>query len=118
MSLVTQVTFEHLEHSDATEARAVEEIAKISKDYDCIRSVRVVIARPQHRHTKGDVYQVRIHMTISGSSDVVVTHVPEHLGNHEPIQVTIDRAFKAARRQLRDLTRVRQGHVKDQSRGV
>ena len=116
MSIATRVTFEHLEQSDTTEAHAAELIEELTKDYDCIISVRVVIARPQRRHHKGDVFQIRIHMTISGAPDIVVTHEPEHMANHEDIQVTMDRAFKAARRQLRDFTQIRQGHVKDHMR--
>jgi ribosome-associated translation inhibitor RaiA len=117
MSIASQVTFEHLDQSAAVEAQAAEQIEQLTKDYGCITSARVVIARPQHRRHKGDVYQIRIHMTISGAPDIAVTHEPEHTGNHEEIQVTIDRAFKAARRQLRDFTQIRQGHVKHHTGG-
>ena len=55
-----QVTFENIEHSDAIEARINDDWKKLEPFSDGIISARVVVGRPQHRHHKGDSYQVRI----------------------------------------------------------
>jgi ribosome-associated translation inhibitor RaiA len=116
MSIATQVTFEHLEQSDAAEAQVVTQLAKLSKDFDSITSARVVVARPQHRRHKGDAYQVRIHLAMASAPDIVVTHTPESTGKSDQIQIAIDQAFKAALRQLRELSQVRQSHAREHAR--
>ena len=112
MQTPLQLSFEHIGHSDAIEARIREEAAKLEQFYDRITSMRVVVARPQHRHHKGDIYQIRIHMTVPGAADLAISREPAATGAHEDVYVTIRDAFKAARRQLQDLARKRQGHVK------
>jgi cold shock CspA family protein/ribosome-associated translation inhibitor RaiA len=108
-----QLTFEHIGHSDPIEARIREEAAALEQFDDRITSMRVVVGRPQHRHHKGDTYQIRIHITVPGAADVAISREPAATGAHEDVYVTIRDAFKAARRQLQDLARKRQGHVKE-----
>jgi ribosome-associated translation inhibitor RaiA len=111
MQLPLQVVFEHLEQSDPLEGRIREEAKKLEEFYGRITSVRVVVCRPQHRHEKGDTYQVRIHVTIPGAADIVISHDPAVSGRHEDAYVAIHDAFKAARRQLQDLVRERRPKI-------
>ena len=113
MQCPLQVASENIGHSDFIEARIREEAAKLEKFFGRISSMRVVVARPQHRHHKGGTYQVRIHMVIPGAGDIAISREPSATGAHEDAHVTIRDAFKAARRQLQDLVRKRQGHVKE-----
>jgi ribosomal subunit interface protein len=108
-----QITFEEVRHSDAVEARIREEVDKLEQFYDRITSMRVVVDRPQHRHKKGDTFQIRIHITVPGAADIAISREPAENGAHEDVYVTIRDAFKAARRQLQELARRRQGQVKD-----
>jgi ribosome-associated translation inhibitor RaiA len=103
-----QVAFEHIDHSDAVEARIREEAAKLEQFYDRLTSMRVVVARPQSRHHKGDTYQVRIHITAPGKTDIAISREPAVDGAHEDVYVTIRDAFNAARRKLQDLVHKRQ----------
>lgn len=113
MQTPLQLTFEHIGHSDRIEARIRDEAAKLEQFCDRITSMRVVVARPQHRHHTGDVYQIRIHITVPGAPDIAISREPAATGAHEDVYVTINDAFKAAGRQLQDLVRKRQGHVKE-----
>jgi cold shock CspA family protein/ribosome-associated translation inhibitor RaiA len=112
MQIPLEVSFEGIAHSDAIEARIRNEAAKLEQFYDRITSVRAVVARPQHRHHKGDTYRIRLHITVPGSADIAISRDPAVTGAHEDVYVTIRDAFKAARRQLQDLVRKRQGQVK------
>ncbi len=112
MVVPLQIAFENIGHSDAIEARVREEVNKLEQFYERITSARVVIGRPQHRHHKGDTYRVRIHLTMPGAPDIVINRDPAATGAHEDAFVTIRDAFQAARRQLQDLVRKRQGQVK------
>ena len=100
-----QITFEHIDQSDAVETRIREEAAKLEQFYDRITSMRVVVARPQNRHQKGDTYQVRIHITAPGKADIAISREPAIDGAHEDIYVTVRDAFSAARRKLQDHVR-------------
>lgn len=112
MQVPLQVTFEHIEPVDSIDARVRDEAKKLEQFYDRITSARIVIGRPQHRHRQGDCYSVRLHLSIPGSTDISVSRDPGATGRHEDINVTISDAFSAARRQLQDLVRKREGQFK------
>jgi ribosomal subunit interface protein len=111
MQVPLQIAFEGLTHSDAIEARVREEAEKLEQFHTRITSARVVIAKPQHRHHKGDIYHVRIHLVVPDMPDIAVSREPAATGAHEDVYVTIRDAFKAARRQLQDGTKKKNGHA-------
>lgn len=112
MQVPLQITFQHLDHSDAIEDRIRAEAEKLESFYDRITSASVVVSRPQRRHHKGDVYEVHIHLTVPGAADVVVSREPGDKHAHTDVYISIRDAFNAARRQLQDLSRIRQSKVK------
>ncbi len=73
MKVVAEISFEGLEHSNALAALIDEDADKLCAHQKRISSLRVVVSRPQHRHHKGDVYQVHIHATAPDVPDVIVT---------------------------------------------
>jgi ribosome-associated translation inhibitor RaiA len=109
MQVPLQVVFEHIDHSDALEAAVRKEAQRLERFYDRITSARVVIARSQHRHHKGDTYCVRIHVGMPGGKLIDVTRDPAETGRHEDAYVTIRDAFDAAGRQLQDQARILDG---------
>jgi cold shock CspA family protein len=113
MQVPLHVSFEGIHHSDVIEARIREEADKLEEFFGRIISGRVVVARPQHRHHKGDIYHIRVHLVVPDAADIVVSREPAATGAHEDVYVTIRDAFKAARRQLQDIARKRGGHVKE-----
>ncbi len=110
MQTPLQLTFEGIEHSDPIAVRVAEEAGKLEQFHDRITSMRVVVARPQHRHQHGDHYQVCIHITVPGGSDVAVSREPAAGDDHGDMYATIRDAFKAARRQLQGGVLRRQEH--------
>jgi cold shock CspA family protein/ribosome-associated translation inhibitor RaiA len=112
MQVPLQIIFEHIGHSDALEAAVHKEAQRLERFYDRITSARVVIARPQHRHHKGDTYCVRIHIAVPGGKHIDIRRDPAVTGRHEDAHVTIRDAFDAAGRQLQDQVRKLEGAVK------
>ena len=102
MDVPLQIAFEGVQHSDAVEARVKEEVAKLQQFSGNIKSARVVVAKPQHRHHKGDLFHVRVHLVVPDAADIVVSREPGADEGHEDCYVAIRDAFKAARRQLQD----------------
>lgn len=112
MQVPLQVVFEHVAHSDAIEAAVRKEAQKLERFFDRIISARVVVDRPQHRHQKGDTYNIRIHIALPAGKHIDVTREPSADGRHEDAYVTIRDAFDAAARQLQDQARILNGAVK------
>ena len=112
MQVPLQIVFEHIGHSDFIEAAVRKEAERLERFYDRITSARVVIARPQHRHHKGDTFAIRVHVAIPGGKHVDVTREPAATGRHEDVHVAIRDAFDAAGRRLQDEVRRLEGQVK------
>ncbi len=110
MQVPLQIAFDGIQHSDAVEARIKEEVEKLEQFSERIVRARVIVARPQHRHHKGDTFHITIHLVVPESPDVVVSREPGADGAHEDVYVTIRDAFKTARRQLQDVVRKREEH--------
>ena len=103
MQTTLQVSFEGIDHSDAIESRIREEAGKLEHFNARITSMRVVVARPQHRHHKGDHYQVRIHIGVPRAPDISISRDATADAAHQELYVAIKDAFKTARRQLQDV---------------
>lgn len=122
MILPLQISFRKIKPSEAVEARVREEVAKLETFYQRIMHCRVVIELPHKHRRKGDLYHVRIDLTVPGE-EIVVKHEPsleatmrridvekrsksgEAHAAHKDLFVEIRDAFKEARRQLQDYTR-------------
>ena len=111
MQIPIQVTFKGVEHSDAVEHNVRERAQKLERFGQDITSCRVVVERATHRHHKGDVWHVRVNLTLPGR-ELAASRDPERHGGHESVQVAVRDAFDALRRQLEDYVQRRSGKVK------
>jgi cold shock CspA family protein len=69
------------------------------------------VIEARRRRRKGDLYHVRIDLTVPGAEIVVRRDPPEdHV--HEDVVVAVRDAFKAARRRLQDFARESRGQIK------
>lgn len=111
MQTPVQVSFKGAQESDAVQAAAWRHAEELEHFFGRITSCRVVIESRHHHHRKGNLYTVRIDMTVPGSEIVINREHPlDHA--HEDVYVAMRDAFRAARRRLEDHVRVMQGQVK------
>lgn len=110
MKLAPQITFRNLPASEAIEAKVVDHVLQLDDFYKHIMGCRVVIEVP-HRHHQGNLYHVRIDLTVPGTELVVKRDPPEHQA-HEDIDVAIRDAFDAAERELKSYAQRQRGEVK------
>lgn len=111
MQLPLQITFRHMEASEAIEANIREKATKLDQYCDHIMSCRAVVEPAHRHHQQGNLFEVRLDITVPGD-EIVVTRAPAAHHAHEDAYVAIRDAFDAARRQLEDYVRRRQKHVK------
>jgi len=112
MQIPLQITFRDMEPSAAVEAGIREKAAKLDQFYDHIMSCRVMVEAPHGHHHQGNLYQVRIDLTVP-EGELLVTREHHHKDHsHEDVYVAIRDAFDAMKRQLEDYARKRRGKVK------
>ena len=111
MQLPLQITFRHMESSDAVTARIRERAGELERFFDRIISCRVVVECRHPRRQQGNLFRVRIDLKVPGR-EITVGRDPAAHKAHEDIYVAIRDAFDAARRVLEDHVRERRGEVK------
>ncbi len=111
MQLPLQITFRHMEPSEAVEARLRKEARKLERYHEHIMACRIIVEAPHAHHHQGKIYSVRVDMTVPGAE--LVASRPQHANHaHEDVYVAIRDAFDAVQRQLEDYSRRRRGDVK------
>jgi ribosomal subunit interface protein len=111
MQIPLQITFRNIDSSAAVEDSVREHAAKLEEFHTSVTRCRVIVETQHRRHRKGNVYRVRIELTVPGA-EIPVSHDPERDHAHEDVYVAIRDAFDAARRRLQDRVRRDQGEVK------
>jgi len=111
MKLPLQITFRNMQPSEVMEQNIRERAEKLDLFCDQIMSCRVVVEAQHKHHQQGNVFHVRIDLTVPGD-ELAVSRDPGKDHAHEDVYVAIRDAFDAARRQLEDFGRRRRSQVK------
>jgi ribosomal subunit interface protein len=111
MQLPLEITFHGVEHSDAVEARIREKAAKLEQHCHNITSCRVAVEAEHHHQHHGNLYKVRIEISVP-QKHIVVSRDHHDKQAHQDVYVALRDAFSAATRQLEDYVRIHRGEVK------
>jgi ribosomal subunit interface protein len=111
MKLPLQITFRGLESSDALETDIREKAGKLDRYSPDIMSCRVVVEAGHKHHQDGNLYHVRVDLTVPGREIVTSRERALHHA-HTDAYVAVRDAFDEARRQLEDYERRRRQQVK------
>jgi ribosomal subunit interface protein len=111
MQLPLQITFRHMDSSDAVAARIRERTEALERFFDRIVSCRVVVECQHPRRQQGNLFRVRVDLKVPGS-EIVVGRDPETHHAREDVYVAIRDAFDVTRRLLEDYVRQGRGDVK------
>ncbi len=112
MQIPLQITFKDMKHSDAIEAKVIEKAQKLEQFSKDIISCSVVIEAPHQRHHHGNLFNIKIEVTLPGCEIVASKHSDQNHA-HEDVYVAIRDAFDAVRRQLQDFILKQRGEVKE-----
>jgi len=94
MQIPLQITARDITITPSIEQRVRGKVKKLENFYNRILGCRVLIESPHRRNHKGNLYNVRIRLTIPGG-ELVVKREPS-----ENLYVAMRDTFEAARRQL------------------
>ncbi|MGD8885623.1 MAG: ribosome-associated translation inhibitor RaiA [Gammaproteobacteria bacterium] len=111
MKLPLEITFRHMERSDALTANIEERAAQLDKFVDNIMRCHVVVESPHQHKQQGKIFKISIDLTVPGH-EITVSRDRHKNHAHEDPYVAIRDAFDAAKRQLQNLSTKRRGDVK------
>ena len=106
MKLQLQITTRDIPHSEALESHIRQKAEKLETFYPQIMGCRIVVEVPHKHKTQGNLFNVRLDITVPGK-ELAVTREP-----NEDVYVALRDAFDAAKRQLEDYGRRQRGEVK------
>ncbi len=112
MHLPLQITFRHMEHSPALEARIQQLANRLDRYRQEITSCRVVIEAPHKHQHQGSLYTVHLDITLPGR-EIAVSRDQHGNHAHEDAHVALRDAFLAAGRQLEQRVQKQRGQVKE-----
>lgn len=100
MTMPLRISYHGMGASPAVAAAIEERGAKLSQLYDRIMSCRVVVESPHRSHRKGNLFQVKVDITVPGE-ELVVNRDSGQDHAHEDVYVVIRDAFDAMERRLK-----------------
>jgi cold shock CspA family protein/ribosome-associated translation inhibitor RaiA len=111
MRIAPEIAFRRVEPDPVIEKMILEGVDALERAFDRIMSCRIMVELPDRRHETGNLYHVRIDITVPGAEIVVDRAPPEHAAD-EDLARAVDDAFDRARRRLNDFAAQRRGDVK------
>lgn len=111
MQIPLQVSFRGMDRSPAVEEAVRDHTAKLEQYFEHVVACRVMVEVDHHRHHKGNLYHVRIDLSVPGA-ELVVSRDPGELADHGDVYVAVRDAFDAMGRKLEDHARRIRGQVK------
>jgi len=106
-----RIAFRNMEPPIGVDATVRANAAELERFYDRIIGCSVVIEARHRSHHQGNLYRVRIELSVPDRTLVVGREPAEHRA-YEDLHVAIRDAFEAAKRQLQDYVRAKRGDVK------
>ena len=106
-----QINFRNLDTSVAAKAKILEKLDRLRRFYPSIQSCHVAIEQLHRQHHQGNHFHVRIHLKAPGH-ELVSGSEPDENHAYSDLYIAMRDAFDAMGRQLEDLVRHQQGHVK------
>ena len=92
MQVPLQVTFRHMDSSDAVAARIRERAEELDRFFDGIISCRVAVECRHPRRVQGNLFRVRVDLKVP-DREIVVGRDPGAHHAHEDVYVSIRDAF-------------------------
>ena len=97
MATPTQITYRHLDQSDALDSLIHQQVAKLEEFNDHIIECRVVIDKPNAHHREKH-FRVEVIALVSGA-ELIASHEPSN-GEGDDAYAVVHHAFRTMRRQL------------------
>lgn len=105
MKLPVQLTFRHTDESEPIKRLILKETQNLEHYFQNIMGCRVLVEKPHRHHQKGNLFRVRINLTIPGK-ELVTGRSPRQNSSYEDVYTAIHTAFREVKRQLLDEVKI------------
>jgi cold shock CspA family protein len=112
MQVPLEISLGDVPNREEVERLVRERVERLERYSGRITRCRVSVEAPHRHRTKGQLWHVRVDLTLPGR-EVVVRRDPPARRSHEDVQAALRDAFDAARRQIQDHVRTRRGQTKE-----
>ncbi|HET6614124.1 MAG TPA: HPF/RaiA family ribosome-associated protein [Kofleriaceae bacterium] len=99
MRISPEITFRNLEPTDALRNTIQKKVADLDRHAGGLIACRVAVEAPHRRHRHGNIYRVRVDVSVPGEELVAGKAVAKD-GAHEDLYVAIRDSFRAVRREV------------------
>jgi cold shock CspA family protein/ribosome-associated translation inhibitor RaiA len=113
MQIPPEIAFRNVERTPAVDAAIEEGIAQLDQIHDRLTSCRIAVELPHRRHRQGNLYRIRIDLTLPGAEIVVSRQPPEDTSNEDVVAAIVE-AFDTVRGRLLEHERKRRTAMKNQ----
>lgn len=111
MQIPLQITFRHMEPSPALETKIRDRADKLEQYHPRLMSCRVVVEQEHRHHHQGNLFLIRVDLTLPDHELVAGHGSPKHQA-YEDAYVAVRDAFDSLQRQLEELARRERREVK------
>jgi len=116
MQVPLELSFRNVHRTDELEELIRRKVTKLERLCDYIISCRVAVELLQKYPDTGNPYKVRIDVKVPPSHEIVAKQTASEGDMHDPLETIINKTFRAAERQLRELTDRQHGETKTHPR--
>jgi cold shock CspA family protein/ribosome-associated translation inhibitor RaiA len=109
MQIEPEIAFRNVEPTPPMESQILRGLAQLERIHPRITTCRIMVEIPHPRHIRGNLYRVRIDLTVPGR-EILVSRDPPARRTREEAGTAIREAFRLARSQLREHREREAGH--------
>jgi len=111
MTIPLELCFRHMDPLETLEQAVRSKTEKLDRFSKHIIAFKVVVEAPHKHHHKGNLYHVRIDISLTGQV-LIINRSPSEHHSHEDVNIAIRDAFHAANRQLEDYVQKQRDELK------
>ncbi len=101
MQVEPEIAYRNVEPTPAMESQILRGLERLERSHPRIIACRIMVEIPHPRHATGNLYRVRLDITVPGH-ELVVSRDPPARHTRETARTAIREAFELARNQLRE----------------
>ncbi len=110
MQIEPEIAYRNVEPTPAVERQILWGLRGLERAYPRITGCRIMVEIPHPRHHRGNLYRVRIDVTVPGHEMVVSRDPPARRRKREEAATAVREAFAVMRQKLRELREREAGH--------
>lgn len=112
MNVPIEISYRHVNKTDQTENLIREKAQKLHRICSYLSSCRVAVEREHMKQGTGDVFRVRVDLTVPPGHELTASKHSDAHNRHINLHATIRKAFEAVERSLKELVEEQRGEEK------